>query len=243
MDPIEIRPGSRERHPWELARAACLLGMLEKRKFETVGDIGAGDLFFARELLSRHPARFVAVDKGYKRVTEPDGILLLTSLSDVADNSLDLAFLMDVLEHAQDDRQLSGEVFRKLKRGGCLLLTVPGHAFLFSAHDVFLRHVRRYSRHQLHALLQGLDAEIEQSFHFFTSLFLIRCGQILLAKLRVNALGRGAGGWTLPAGHPVTRCLVALLKADFALNKRLASIGLQLPGLSLCLIARKASAS
>jgi hypothetical protein len=41
----------------------------------------------------------------------------------------------------------------------------------------------------------------------------------------------------------MTRCLVALFKADFALGKRLALSGIYLPGLSICLIIKKRSAS
>jgi len=243
MDLIEAPPGKTARHPWELARAACILGLIGDREFKTVADIGAGDLYFAREFLKRHPGRLIAVDKGYKRVAEPDGILLLTSLSDVADNSLDLAFLMDVLEHEQDDRGSLQEALRKLKPGGRLVITVPAHPWLFSAHDVSLDHRRRYLRSHLHDLLRDLDTERVESFYFFTSLFLVRCAQVLLAKSGLGTFGKGVSGWTLPGSHPITRCLVALFKADFALGKRLALSGIHLPGLSICLIIKKRSAS
>jgi hypothetical protein len=36
MDLIEIPAGKMERHPWELARAACILGLIEQRDFEAV---------------------------------------------------------------------------------------------------------------------------------------------------------------------------------------------------------------
>jgi len=243
MDLIEIPAGKMERHPWELARAACILGLIEQRDFEAVADIGAGDLYFAREVLRRHPERMIAVDTGYERAAEIDGILLLNHLSEVADGSLDLAFLMDVLEHEQDDRGFLGEAFRKLKPGGRLVITVPAFEFLFSAHDVFLGHFRRYRRRQLHDLQRGLDAELVQSFYFFASLFLLRCLQVLFAKSRLRTFGKGVSGWTSAKDHPMTRCLVALLKADFALGRRLALSGIHLPGLSICLIIRKRSAS
>ena len=241
MDLIEVPPGKMERHPWEVARAACILGLIGDRDFGTVADIGAGDLYFAGELLRRHPGRLIAVDKGYERVAELDGILLRKSLSDVADNSLDLAFLMDVLEHEQDDRGFLEEALRTLKPGGQLVITVPAYPFLFSAHDVFLGHCKRYHRSQLHDLLRGLETERVQSFYFFTSLFLLRCVQVLLAKFRLRTFGKGVSGWTLAGSHPVTRCLVAMLRADFALGRRLASGGIHLPGLSICLIIRKRS--
>ena len=118
MDLIEVRGDTLTRHPWEVARAACLLALVADGDFTTVADIGAGDLYFAREFLKQHPGRLIAVDKGYEHVAELDGILLRKSLSDVADNSLDLAFLMDVLEHVQDDRGVLEEALRKFKPRG-----------------------------------------------------------------------------------------------------------------------------
>jgi len=243
MDLIEIPAGKMERHPWELARAACILGLIEQRDFEAVADIGAGDLYFAREVLRRHPGRILAVDKGYGCAAELDGILLLNSLSDVGDNSLDLAFPMDVLEHEQDDRRFLEEVFRKVKLGGRLIITVPAYPFLFSAHDRFPGHFRRYRRRQLHTLLRGLETEHVQSFHFFTALFLLRCLQLLLPKRRRGPLAQGIAAWTLGEDHFITRCLVALLKADFGLGRRMAEVGIPWPGLSICLLIRKRSAS
>jgi SAM-dependent methyltransferase len=76
-----------------------------------------------------------AVDKGYERGAELERTLLRNSLSDVGDSSLDLAFLMDVLEHEQDDRRFLEEVFRKVKPGGRFVIAVPTFPFLFSAHD------------------------------------------------------------------------------------------------------------
>lgn len=241
MDLAEQPATHMGRHPWELARAACIIGLTEHWEFETAADIGAGDRYFARELSRRHPGRMIVVDTGYERAATLDGILLLTRLSEVADGSLDLAFLMDVLEHAQDDRGLLGETCRKLKPGGHLVITVPAFPFLFSAHDVFLRHCRRYRRTRLHDLVGGLDAEYVRSFYFFTSLFVLRCVQVLLAKLGLHTFGRGIGAWTFAESHPMTRALVALLKADFSLGKRLALRGIHLPGLSICLIIKKSS--
>jgi len=243
MDLVEVPATKMNRHPWELARAACILGLIEQRDFEAVADIGAGDLYFAREVLKRHPKGMIAVDIGYERAAEIDGILLLRHLSEVADGSLDLAFLMDVLEHVQDEGGFLEEAFWKVKPGGQMVVTVPAFPFLFSAHDVFLGHCRRYHRRQLHHLLRDFNVELVLSFYFFTSLFLLRCVQVLLAKFGFRSFGRGISGWTFADSHPITRFLVALLRADFALGKRLAFSGIHLPGVSICLIIKKGSAS
>jgi len=242
MDLREAGAAGPERHPWELARAACILGLLPPGGLGRVGDIGAGDLYFARELLKRGPSRLAAVDPGYPRAEERDGIALYPSLGQLADGSLELAFLMDVLEHEPDDRRLLEEALRTLAPGGRLVVTVPAFGFLFSAHDAFLGHLRRYRRRTLQGLLRGLDAEPAELFHFFTTLFLVRGLQRLLAALGLPFPRPGLGRWGRPERHPLTRALVGLLTADFACGRWLARHRIHLPGLSLCLILRKPSA-
>jgi SAM-dependent methyltransferase len=243
MDLREVPAGHLARHPWELARAACLLRLIEMSSemsdIARIGDVGAGDLFFARRLRERTPAEVLAVDPGDAAPVERDGIRLHRNLAAIPDASLDLACLLDVLEHERDDRRLVAETVEKLRPEGRLLVTAPAYGFLFSAHDVRLKHLRRYGRAQLHELLRGLEVDSTQSFHFFTSLFLVRCAQVLLARLRLYGGAGGIGGWRLPETHPTTRCLVAVLRTDFTLNRWLASRGLRLPGLSICLTARK----
>ena len=60
---------------------------------------------------------------------------------------LDLSF--DVLEHVDEDEASLAAMRRLLKPGGRIVLTVPAHQWLWSAHDVGLHHMRRYSRSQL----------------------------------------------------------------------------------------------
>ncbi len=76
------------------------------------------------------------------------------------DNSADLVTMLDVLEHLCDDKLALKEVFRVLKPGGALILTVPAYQHLWSAHDEALHHFRRYEKHQLAARLReaGLHA-------------------------------------------------------------------------------------
>lgn len=239
MDLIEVPAGQMARHPWELARAACMLRLIEMHDVARIGDVGAGDLFFARRLRERTRAEVIAVDTGYATSVQIDGILLRRNLADIPDASLDLACLMDVLEHESNDGRLVLETFRKLRPRGHLLVTVPAYGFLFSAHDVRLKHLRRYRRARLTELLQGLEVESAQAFHFFTSLFLIRCVQILLSKIGCHGSDDGISAWRFSERHPTTRFLVAMLQHDFALNRWLARRGVRLPGLSICLMVRK----
>jgi len=79
----------------------------------------------------------------------------------VAPGSLDLVVAFDVLEHLQDDHAATKDVFSALRPGGTFLVAVPCDMKLWSAHDVAVGHVRRYTRPELLALLTGAGFTID----------------------------------------------------------------------------------
>jgi ubiquinone/menaquinone biosynthesis C-methylase UbiE len=60
----------------------------------------------------------------------------------------DLVTSMDVIEHLDDDAALA-EYRRVVRPGGRVLLTVPAYQWLWSDHDTWAAHRRRYSRRTL----------------------------------------------------------------------------------------------
>lgn len=67
----------------------------------------------------------------------------------------DLALALDVLEHVEDDGRAAAEIARVLRPGGTALISVACDMALWSAHDVALGRVRRYSRRALVELIEG----------------------------------------------------------------------------------------
>ena len=65
------------------------------------------------------------------------------------EEEFDVIGLFDVLEHIGDDETALKEIFRSLKKGGGLMLTVPQHKRLWSEIDELSCHKRRYSRDDL----------------------------------------------------------------------------------------------
>lgn len=61
----------------------------------------------------------------------------------------DFVVALDVLEHIEEDHLVTQEMARVLRPGGAVLIGVPCDMALWSAHDVSLGHVRRYSRESL----------------------------------------------------------------------------------------------
>lgn len=87
------------------------------------------------------------------------------------DGSFDIVTALDVIEHVRDDAGILAEMRRVLRPGGLLLLTVPAYQFLWSQHDVFNHHVRRYRRSGLEQLLRRTDFDIAKLSYYNTLLF------------------------------------------------------------------------
>lgn len=64
----------------------------------------------------------------------------------VRSRSVDLVVAFDILEHISDDVRAAGEMLRVLRPGRSALVAVPADPRLWSAHDVAVEHVRRYTR-------------------------------------------------------------------------------------------------
>ena len=76
------------------------------------------------------------------------------------DASFDLIVALDVLEHIEDDSGALQSVFRLLKPGGVLLLSVPALMILWSQHDTDHHHFRRYHRQPLRSLLVNAGFDV-----------------------------------------------------------------------------------
>ncbi len=74
----------------------------------------------------------------------------------------DLALALDVLEHIEEDARAAAEITRVLKPGGTALVSVPCDMALWSAHDVALGRVRRYTRQALAELIEGAGLVLER---------------------------------------------------------------------------------
>lgn len=77
----------------------------------------------------------------------------------------------DVLEHIEDDRLVLNNMFRSLKQGGYLFVTVPACKKLWSVTDEFAAHKRRYSAKELSEKIESTGFEIVKLSHFMSFLF------------------------------------------------------------------------
>jgi SAM-dependent methyltransferase len=106
------------------------------------------------------------------------------------DAAFDVVGAFDVLEHIAEDEVVLAEMFRTVKPGGGVLITVPQHMWLWSDADDRSCHKRRYARGELTAKLQRAGFTNIRT-HSFVSL--------LLPLLWARRLRRSPGGD--PAGR------------------------------------------
>ncbi|MEA2220155.1 MAG: hypothetical protein QOJ35_2781 [Solirubrobacteraceae bacterium] len=151
-----------------------------------------------------------------------------------ADAAFDLVTCLDVVEHTPDDRRTLGELRRVTRPGGTLLLTVPAHPTLWSAHDEANLHYRRYTRGSLIDAAVETDWDVAETTYFNAAL-LAPAAVVRLARRRAPK-GRSELSLTPPA---LDRVLEWPSRAEAALLR----CGARVPfGLSLLAVLRAAGA-
>ncbi len=137
-------------HWYYRAKGAAMSRLLAGRKVVRVLDVGAGSGVFSRLLLDRGAVEAVCVDPAYARErveAHHGGVIRFVRGLERFDG--DTVLLMDVLEHVDDDVALLRLYVDMSPPGTRFLITVPAFKFLWSGHDVFLEHRRRYTLGQV----------------------------------------------------------------------------------------------
>ena len=163
-----------------------------------------------------------------KRLGRSIGSSPLPELVGVDRGSYDMVAALDVVEHIDDDRATIAALASCLKLGGKLLVTVPAHQWMWSAHDELNHHKRRYSKRRLEQLIEGSPLRLEELGYFNSLLFPLAVG----ARLAAKATGRGGGDDALPP-RPVNYAF----ERAFAAEARLIGRVPLPPGLSLFAVA------
>lgn len=168
-----------------------------------------------------------ARDMASQRLGKPVMASPLPSLEGVADGSYDLVAILDVLEHIEADRDALLGIAAKLKPGGRILITVPAHPWMWSAHDVVNHHKRRYTRRTLRAVIVSAGLRLDMLRWFNSLLFPVAAG----ARLAGRLFGKQGGDDTLPP-RPVN----FLFGKIFALERHAIGRLPMTPGVSLAAI-------
>lgn len=224
---IEILGDQVDSHWYYRSKAKALTTLLGSAPISSVLDIGAGSGFFAKYLLTEGRAREAwCVDISYD--ADSDMTLAGRPLHfrrAIGNSDSDVALAMDVLEHVDDDVGLLSEYVGKVRSGTRFVISVPAFRFLWSAHDVFLDHRRRYRVHEIDAVAGRAGLRVNRGCYFFGSVFPLAAA----IRLTENALGdrRREPRSQLGRHHPaVNETLAALCSAELPLMKHNRLFGL-----------------
>jgi len=152
----------------------------------------------------------------------------LPELSGIDDAAYDLIGAFDVIEHIDDDSAALRSIAGKLKPGGKLVMTVPAHQWMWSAHDVVNHHKRRYSKRALRRLIGGSPLKLDAIGYFNSLLFPVAVAERSASKLR----GKEGADLRLPP-----KALNLALERTFAAERHLIGRVPLPPGLSLFAVA------
>jgi SAM-dependent methyltransferase len=221
-----------ERHWWFRGRRALLWALLRRAGGVAPGarvlDAGCGTGRNMREFASLGTVRGVDVE-----LVAPPGLDVQRASVEAlpfGDASFDLLLATDVLEHVDDDVAGLRELRRVAAPGALLLVTVPAHPRLWSAHDEALAHRRRYRRGELLGRVRAAGWEPVVATWW-------NC--LLLAPIALARLVSRRGG----TDHDRTgRVADRVLYLPLAVEAWLVGRGIRLPaGVSLALACRPAA--
>ncbi|RKS01827.1 methyltransferase domain-containing protein [Flavobacterium sp. 102] len=180
MDIKEISSGVDQNTHWYYqSKKIPLLNYFESLstdiKYDII-DVGSGTGFFAEEILNAFPQKInncYLIDTEYteEEIQKSSGTRLIkqNKIPDLISNSL--VVMMDVLEHLEDDKKMLDEIRANAKGQNYFFITVPAFKSLWSAHDEYLCHYRRYTIPSLKKVLVESNYKITSTYYLYGILF------------------------------------------------------------------------
>jgi SAM-dependent methyltransferase len=226
-----------ERHWWYVARRRVLAALIRRRvrppKNARVLEIGCGTGHNLKMLSEFGTVAGLEIDEAARSFAEKrvgHGIFSspLPELAGIPEHHYDVVGAFDVIEHIVDDEGAIASIARLLKPGGKLVMTVPAHQWMWSAHDVVNHHRRRYSKASLRRLIAASPLELEAIGYFNSLLFPVAVAERLASKAR----GKDDSKLSLPPA-PINQALERTFAAERGLIGRVPLP----PGLSLFAVA------
>ncbi|MFY0730156.1 class I SAM-dependent methyltransferase [Pseudomonas sp. NFX15] len=220
-------------HWYYCSKAAATRRLLGDAPITRILDVGAGSGFFTHHLLAHTDAREAwCVDISYPADSSASTAgKPVHYRRRVATVDADLVLLMDVLEHVDDDLGLLKTYVDSVPSGSRFLMTVPAFQFLWSSHDDFLEHKRRYTLNQCETLARNAGLSVQRGAYYFGAVFPIAAALRLLPQGPQASAPRSQ----LKRHHPlVNRVLKTLCALELPLMGRN-----RLAGLSVFVLAQK----
>ncbi|MFI5196367.1 MAG: methyltransferase domain-containing protein [Chitinophagales bacterium] len=193
--------------------------LLQKNNRLTVIDVGSGSGFFSVSLekeLSKGIKKVYLVDINYTAeeiaASKNNKIEKTLRIPDKIEDSL--VILMDVLEHLEDDLKMLQDI-KAACRGdnNHFFITVPAFHSLWSGHDDYLGHYRRYKIDTLAGVLKKAGYTTHKSYYLYGSLF----PMVWIARKIGNLKKKEATSNMKPFNPLVNKILLGITSAEMAL--------------------------
>ncbi len=182
--------------------------------------------FGAVEAIEIDPAaRIIAAE----RLGRPIGAAPLPGLPGVERGAYDLVAVLDVVEHIEDDVAALAAMKTLLKPGGKILIAVPAHQWMWSAHDVVNHHHRRYSKKTLRNAIERAGLTPDRLGYFNSLLFPLAATARLVGRMT----GRDDSD-----DSPPPPAVNSLFETIFRLERHMVGRMPMAPGVSIVTLAR-----
>ena len=196
---------------WYTARSA----LLEAALADHVGsparvlDVGSADGPSVTWMRGGH--HHVSVDLDPRGLTHGQGVQASALTLPFRDAAFDVAAAFDVVEHCDPEAQALGELWRVLRPGGRLLLSVPAYQWAWTDHDVRAGHHRRYTRPRLLAAVRAAGFDVRRCSYGFAGVFPAFAAERLVRRVRRPATSSDS----LPQPSPaVERALLGVSRVE-----------------------------
>ena len=173
-------------HWYYRAKLAALYRLVSDLRPTSILDVGAGVGFFSYSLLAATSAgAALCVDSAYvEERDETQSGKHLHFRRSIERSDADLVLLMDVIEHVADDAALLREYVAKVRSGTRFIISAPAFMALWSGHDVFLEHVRRYTLSGVENVVRASGLTVELGCYFYAPLLPLAAVSRGLDRLR-----------------------------------------------------------
>lgn len=164
---------------WFRARNKLILWALNEYSLEMKSflEIGCGTGFVISAISTQFPeaklsgSEFMEEGLVYARQRLPGAEFTQMDARNIPyESELDAVGAFDVLEHIEEDELVLQQIYKALKPGGMVFITVPQHRWLWSTVDEYACHVRRYTANELHQKVCRAGYEIIRSTSFVSTL-------------------------------------------------------------------------
>ena len=163
-----------------------------------------------------------------ERLGQPVGDAPLPALPGIEREAYDLVAVLDVVEHIEDDVAALAAMKSLLKPGGKVLIAVPAHQWMWSAHDTVNHHHRRYSKATLTKAIRDAGLKSAKLTYFNSLLFPLAAA----ARVAGRLTGRDDSDDSPPA-----KPLNTMFEKIFALERHLVGRVPMTPGVSIVTLA------